>query len=82
MFNFKKKEDSKTPKLEIPLETLNDKRHELADLRFQSLVKKVAEQDIIIRRLLDLVIANIEHREYSRFLLPKITAIKNLLDSK
>lgn len=79
MFNFKKKEETIQP----PDTQINDDlRHELADLKLQSLMKKVADQEIIIRRLLELVVMNIEHKDYSRFLLPKITQVKNLLDKK
>lgn len=55
---------------------------EVLDLKLQAMVRKVAEQDIIIRRLLDLVIMNIEHKSYSKFLLPQIHSIKNILDKR
>ena len=79
MFNFKKKEQRVEP---VQQETItnNDLKHEAHDLRIHALLRKVAEQEIIIRRLLELVTMNIEHKDYSKFLLPKITAIRNLLD--
>lgn len=55
---------------------------ELNELKLQALMKKVAEQEIIIRRLLDLVVMNIEHKAYDKILLPQINAIKNLLDKR
>ena len=78
MFNFKK--EPKVTKKEEP--TTNDNRHEIADLKLQALTRKVVEQEMIIRRLLDLVVMNIEHKAYDKILLPQITKIKNLLDKK
>ena len=56
MFNFKKK-----PEVSVQAEPNTEElKHELADLKLQSVMKKVAEQEIIIRRLLELVTMNIE----------------------
>lgn len=56
-------------------------KSELNELKLQALMKKVAEQEIIIRRLLELVVMNIEHKRYDQ-MRPKIAAISNMLDKK
>jgi hypothetical protein len=85
MFNIFKKREEFKPKVK----TIDDQRvenllllEEVSDLKLQALMRKVAEQEILIRRLLDLVVMNIEHKDYSKYLLPKITQIQNLLDKK
>ena len=79
MFNFKKKPEISLPKEESTNDVL---KQELSDLKLQSVMKKVAEQEIMIRRLLELVVMNIEHKDYSKHLLPKITQLQNILDRK
>lgn len=81
MFNFKKKPQNEPISVKEEPKT-DDLKHELADLKLQSVMKKIAEQEIIIRRLLELVTMNIEHKAYDKFLLPKIIQIRNLLDKR
>lgn len=79
MFNFKKKE----PKIDAKIQEVHKElKNDINELKLQAVMQKVAEQEIIIRRLLELVIMNIEHKDYSKFLLPKITQVKNILDKK
>jgi len=80
MFNFWKKKPKKQPIKEViqPTETL---KLEVVDLKLQALTRKVVEQDIIIRRLLELVVMNIEHKAYDK-MRPKIEAIQNMLDKR
>jgi len=82
MFDFKKKKEE--PKVEEPKSTNPNERlaTEVLDLKLQALTRKIVEQDIIIRRLLELVVMNIEHKAYDKYLLPRINAIKNILDKK
>lgn len=77
MFNFKKKPEALPPE-----QPIDDTKHEIHDLRHHALSRKVAEQEIMIRRLLEIVVMNIEHKDYSKHLLPKITQLQNLLDKK
>ena len=76
----KKKEVVKEKVSELPDNT--KLATDVLDLKLQGLMRKVAEQEILIRRLLELIIMNVEHRSYDKFLLPKITQIKNMLDKK
>lgn len=78
MFNFKKKEPNKEPAKPEPVEKL---QKDVLDLKLQGLMRKVAEQDVIIRRLLELVVMNIEHKSYDK-MRPKIAAIQNMLDKR
>ena len=83
MFKIFKKREEFPPKDK----TIDEKRventellKEVVDLKLQALQRKLAEQEVVIRMLLDLVIMNVEHKDYARFLLPQITKIKNKLD--
>jgi hypothetical protein len=78
---FKKREEFKEKLPPKPPEpSTKDLQEEINSIKIQSLAKQVAEQEIIIRRLLELVIMNIEHKDYSKHLLPQINKTKNLLD--
>lgn len=82
MFNpFKKREEFPEKKraipVEIPVETI---KAEINNEKILALAKQVAEQEIVIRRLLELVIMDIEHKDYSKHILPQIHKVKNLLD--
>ena len=77
---FKRKE---FPEKKAPIQidnTLAELQEQVNSEKIKSLALKVAEQEIIIRRLLDLVIMNIEHKDYSKHLLGQIHKVKNLLD--
>ncbi len=84
MFNFKKKDATNTQQLidNVASEkTTEQLKIEVVEAKHKKLTTKVIEQEIIIRRLLELVIMNIEHKAYDK-MRPKIDAIKNLLDKK
>lgn len=83
--SFKKSKPEESVKKETQAEARSTNERlatEVLDLKFQALMRKVVDQEIIIRRLLDLVVMDIEHKAYDKFLLPRIHAIKNLLDKK
>ena len=80
MFKIFKKREEFPEKKKIVQEPETAKLVEqVNELKIQALAKQVAEQEIIIRRLLELVIMNIEHKSYDK-MLPKIHGVKNLLD--
>ena len=81
MFNFKKKREEFPEKVAKPVEPdLAKILEEVNSMKIQNLALKVAEQEIIIRRLLELVIMDIEHKNYSAVIVPQIAKVKNLLD--
>lgn len=79
---FGKKKETKVLPVNYTDKSIEETKIEIIDLKLQGLMRKVAEQDIIIRRLLELVVMNIEHKAYDKFLLPNITKIKNMLDKR
>jgi hypothetical protein len=77
---FKREEFPEKKQIVQPEPEVSKLVEQVNELKIQALAKQVAEQEIIIRRLLELVIMNIEHKDYSRYCLPQIQKVKNLLD--
>jgi len=76
---FKKREEFPEKKKIVQEPETAKLIEQVNELKIQALAKQVAEQEIIIRRLLELVIMNIEHKSYDK-MLPQIHKVKNMLD--
>jgi len=76
---FKKREEFPEKKKIVQEPETAKLVEQVNELKIQALAKQVAEQEIIIRRLLELVIMNIEHKSYDK-MLPQIHKVKNMLD--
>ena len=87
MFDFKKKEQKviDQPKTVEPPKQMDETtrmRFEVLEMKNENLTRKMIEQELIIRRLLDLVIMDCEHKDFSKHIMPQIDRVKNLLDKK
>lgn len=78
MFNiFKKKEDKKEE-----LNALKELTDDINNKKLTIMERELMRQKVLNNELLQLITMIAEHKDYSRYILPKITKIRNILDKK
>lgn len=78
MFNIFKKKPIEEKKEE--LSALKDLQDDINNKKLLILEREHLRQKVLNRELLELITMLAEHKDYTRFILPKITKIKNILD--